>query len=218
MEIKLADKIHIVDQDSGRRANLAFGLAHGGLQAQIYESYTEFMDFAASEGVLFLEDGALGPTRETAQGFFASVQLTIPTVLYGLEPPVWKVVTAMRSGAIDYLAMPFDVDQVLGTLSRLGSELSIHSKLLLRRRRALARVATLSPRERNVLELLIHGNCNKTIASTLGISPRTVEVHRANMLTKLKARASADAVRIGIYAGLEEGSDATALIQHGADF
>jgi two-component system response regulator FixJ len=110
----------------------------------------------------------------------------------------------MLSGAIDYLEWPMGSDALEAALQRLGSEGARQAKLQRRKADALSRVAALTPREMDVLERLVGGSSNKLIAQDLGISPRTVEIHRGNMMSRLNAESISDAIRIGVYAGLGE--------------
>ena len=110
----------------------------------------------------------------------------------------------MLAGATGFLRWPFDDREFIDTLNRMSNE----GELRVRRERMLfeakTQVESLSRRERQVLTALIGGLSNKQIGEALEISPRTVEIHRSHMMTKLKARSVADAVRMALYAGLDE--------------
>lgn len=192
-------KIHVVDCDSRRRAKIAFELRAVDLSAEIYENVDEALAADPKDGILLLND-ELQPSIAEQK----SHAIAIPFALYGEDPSVSQVVDAMLTGAIDYLEWPFAADRVADALTRFENDQNSPAQTAARRRRAVSAVEALSSREQAVLQQMVRGASNKEIAANLGISPRTVEVHRANMLLKLQAKSSADAVRTGIYAGLDE--------------
>lgn len=196
---EVGKKIHIVDSDTKRRAKIAFALQAADIRAEIYESIDEAVDADPSEGLLLLHD-ELDPISVDEN----SRRIAIPFALYGKEPSVSQVVDAMLTGAVDYLEWPFETGRVADTLARYENDLNSVSRAMTRQRQAQNAIHALSPRELEVLRQMVNGAANKEIAANLGISPRTVEVHRANVLLKTGAKSSADAVRIGIYAGLDE--------------
>ncbi len=133
----------------------------------------------------------------------AASAIWLPIVAVDIEPNTRRTVAAIKAGALDYLALPLDPDRLRQTLDRLEEEAL---ELVTARRRmveARGRISNLSSREREVLDWLTEGSSNKAIARELDISPRTVEIHRANMMTKLGASHAAEAVRLKIEAQLE---------------
>ena len=200
----MADRVHVIDPDVGRRARVSRELRAHSLHTEIYENLHEFLDVAPAEGLV------LAAADCTTQGqhlgeIIKTSGIDLPIVGYAENPAVEDVVEAMTAGAAGFLRWPFGDRELVHTLNRISEE----GGQRLRRERALsqarARVGALSPRERQVLTLLIAGLSNKRIGQTLEISPRTVEIHRSNMMTKLRARSVADAVKLGLYAGLDEG-------------
>lgn len=127
---------------------------------------------------------------------FAAAQCWIPMVAIGEGATVRGVVRAMSSGAADYIDWPGEAHLLLPALraAQGGGKRSVHAPA--RSAEALEALSKLSPRERQVLGLMADGMTNKVIARSLEISPRTVEIHRANMLEKLKSKSSADAIRL----------------------
>lgn len=200
---EFGDKIHIVDRDSRRRAKFAFDLTAVDRRAEIYENFEEVLDAGLTAGMLFVHDSEPGLYTQDVNGPVSN-GIAIPFALYGEQPSTSQVVDAMLSGAVDYLEWPFGVNRVTDAIARVQDDPHSFSRVRARRAKTVAQIGILSSRERAVLQQIILGSCNKKIAADLGISPRTVEVHRANMLTKLRARSSADAVRIAIYAGLDD--------------
>lgn len=171
------------------------------VHAEIYEDTSEFLRIMPSGGaVLMVEQRELGDFLAALRGRGRYYPLS----LYSDAPQPDMVVRAMREGALDYLRWPFEPDLLDDALRRLGDEGDRRRKVEVARARAHASVEQLTGRERDVLISLLHGNSNKQIAAELDLSPRTVEIYRKNVMRKLDARSTPDAVRIGIYAGLWE--------------
>jgi FixJ family two-component response regulator len=126
----------------------------------------------------------------------------MPVAFYSAQPRPEKVVNAMLSGATYYLQWPSPLGQLKGAVLRVARAGEEKARVERRKAAARQRVAALSEREREVLLGVTEGDSNKEIAIKLGISPRTVEIHRSNMLARLNARSTADAVRIGLDSGL----------------
>jgi FixJ family two-component response regulator len=127
----------------------------------------------------------------------------LPMVFYSEQPTAPQIVGAMLSGALDYLEWPFEAKLLNKTFDRLATEGEERTMKERRKAEAKMKVGALTPREREVLTLMVGGLANKENASVLDISRRTVEIHRGNMLRKLGATSTSDAVRIALYAGLE---------------
>lgn len=197
-------RIHVIDPDYRRRAQVARALHDRHCHAEIYEDVNEFRQSYSDGDVIFAADDGNGEGRsETVQAVHAS-GAALPIVAYASEPKLEKVVAAMLSGALDYLSWPFEPAALDLTFRRLTAEGEQRSQQERRLAHARAKVDSLSRREREVLSHLVKGLSNKGIGEALTISPRTVEIHRANMMRKLNARSASDAVRIALYAGLEE--------------
>ena len=111
-----------------------------------------------------------------------------------------RVVNAVRAGALDYIALPLEPNDLAVALAQAQRDASEQCAVQRRAVEARTKIDALSARERQVLEALANGSSNKIIARDLGISPRTVEIHRANMMTKLGAGHAADAVRLRLEA------------------
>lgn len=200
----MVDRIHVIDPDTRRRAQLACKLSTWRIHTEIYEDLEEFRLLKPSDGFVFAADGdtPCGPS-ELVEVLRMSGS-SLPVVMYAQEPALESVVNAMRSGALDYLQWPFDDNRLGSTFRRLDLEGNRKRQDEQLRGSARAKVNDLTLREREVLILLIQGMSNKQVARELGISPRTVEIHRGNMMIKLAAQSAADAVRIGLYAGLDD--------------
>ena len=188
--------LHIVGGDSRSRAEqarIAFALGH---HAEVYGDLGELIERPPDEGLILAADEDLAvPARMLVDRLSAS-GIWLPMMLAAHEPTVERAVEVIKAGALDYLALPLE----MGSFARrLGSILGEAEAFTRRRRREIeARhaIGQLSRREREVLELLSEGCSNKEVARNLSISPRTVEIHRGNMMAKLGAGHAADAVRL----------------------
>lgn len=127
----------------------------------------------------------------------------LPLIAVENDPRPGRIVEAIKGGALDYLSLPLDPDRFERCLTRIEKEAEVFGAARRRMIEARDRIASLSVREREVLEWLAQGSSNKVIARELDISPRTVEIHRANMMHKLGARHAAEAVRLKLEAKLE---------------
>jgi two-component system response regulator FixJ len=127
---------------------------------------------------------------------------TIPVIVITGHGDVPLAVEAMKIGAVDFLEKPFDDERLIASVRSALNARETAEKYGAKRADLLERLATLSHRERQVLEGLVAGNPNKTIASELAISPRTVEIYRAHVMTKMQAASLPDLVRMAIIAGI----------------
>jgi two-component system, LuxR family, response regulator FixJ len=200
----MVDRIHVIDSDARRRAQVSRELSIWNMHAEIYEDLEEFHQMNPSDGFVFtVEAQDISDTADLIQ----SIRLngsSLPVVVYAEQPAIENVVSAMRSGALDYVRWPFDARRLDSAFQRLNSDGNRMRQREQLRSAAATRISRLTGREREVLVRLVQGMSNKQTALALQISPRTVEIHRGNMMTKLNARSAADAVRVALYAGLDE--------------
>lgn len=194
--------IHVIDPDSRRRARIAFELAHRDLHAEIYESLAEFGSRIPDEGAIFVADEP-GCCPSELKAMLDRLGSSLPVAAYAADPVPQRIVDAMLHGALDYLRWPFDPKLLQTAMTRLAGEGERRASRAQRGASARAAIDHLSGREHEVLELMVEGDSNKEIGRRLGISPRTVEIHRGNMMRKLNARSTSDAVRLAMYAGLD---------------
>lgn len=194
--------IHFVDSDIRTRAEgarLALMLGH---HAEVYASVAEITKLPPREGIVVARDFALPGGSAEVLAALSSSGVWLPTVISSEDGAVPRVVEAIRAGAIDYLLLPLEAAQFTAMLERAMPRAAVEGQSRRRVLEARDRIAALSDRERDVLTLLVDGGSNKQIARELDISPRTVEIHRANMMEKLGARHVAQAVRLSIEAGM----------------
>jgi two-component system response regulator FixJ len=130
------------------------------------------------------------------------LKLAIPVIVITGHGDVPLAVEAMKIGALDFLEKPFDDEVLLASVRSALSQLDQDQKRRAERGEIEARLASLSNRERDVLEGLVAGHANKQIAYDLGISPRTIEIYRANLMTKMQAASLSDLVRMALVAGI----------------
>jgi two-component system response regulator FixJ len=192
--------VHIVDDDEAVRQSLAFMLSAAGLPVRLYESATAFLAELenAQNGCLITDIRMPDMTGIDLLHELRSKACSLPAIVITGHGDVPLAVEAMKAGAIDFIEKPFDEAEILR---------AVRMALERRDRRekpdepeVLTRLASLSERERQVLEGLVTGHPNKTIAHDLGISPRTVEVYRANLMTKMQAKSLSDLIRMAILA------------------
>ena len=194
--------LHIVCGDSRSRAEQArivFALGH---HAEVYGELGELLDRPPLEGIVMAADGGEpGMARELIRRL-GDAGMWLPVIIVSPHPETEQVVDAIKAGALDYLRLPLEMGSFARRLHGVLAEASQHVEGRRREVEARRAIALLSRREREVLELLSAGCSNKEIARRLDISPRTVEIHRGNMMTKLRAGHAADAVRLWLDARL----------------
>ncbi len=202
----MVSHIHIIDRDARRRAEAARAIMAISHHAEIYESHAEFCQRPRETGIVLIEEGE----AEIMLTQTATPELGLPVIVFAESPQTESIVDAIKAGAVDYLEWPIATENLRGAIGR--AELDQFRIIARQRRRAEARRRTnsLSTREIEVLLGIVEGGSSKSIGEALKISARTVEVHRANVMRKLGARSSADAVRIALHAGFEVGYDIAA--------
>lgn len=192
--------VHIVDDDEAVRQSLAFLLGSAGLTVRVYESATAFLASlsAVRKGCIVTDVRMPDMSGIELLQQLRSKACNLPAIVITGHGDVPLAVEAMKAGAVDFIEKPFDQEAILNAVrSALNRDTSEHGG---DGAAVVARLATLSERERQVLEGLVAGHPNKTIAHDLGISPRTVEVYRANLMTKMAARSLSELIRMAIIA------------------
>ncbi|MGZ3349075.1 MAG: response regulator transcription factor [Xanthobacteraceae bacterium] len=194
--------MHIVDDPAVRRS-LERLLDAAGFHVVSYQSPAAFLNAASglSAGCVLLDFRMPGVDGLEVQARLNRLRVNLPVIVMTGHGDVPSAVRAMKAGAVDFLEKPFD-DETL--LNAIGGAFAKTSRLIGDREaeRAAQRIATLSPREREVLDALLAGRPNKVIAFDLNISVRTVEVHRARMMERLGTKQFADAIRLAVMAKL----------------
>ncbi|GLI98137.1 response regulator transcription factor [Sphingobium sp. BS19] len=196
--------IFIVDDDEGIRRSVSFLLKTSGYSVQTFSGGLEFLKVAASldTGCVLLDvrmpdiDGLAVQRRLHEEG------IMLPVIIMTGHGDIDMAVTAMRAGAIDFIEKPFDKATLIASLDRAKAQAQTSLTVITQREHALSRLNILTDRERDVLRGLVAGLPNKTIAYDLGISPRTVEIHRSNLMLKLNVRSLSEVLRIAFQAGV----------------
>ena len=196
--------VYVVDDDPAVRRSTSFLLTTRGIRSRVFGSAGDFLDAAdcLERGCLLLDVRMPEQWGAEIQAELARRQIDFPTIVMTGHGNVVTAVRAMKLGAIDFLEKPFDDETLFSALDRAFAILDDHKRLAERNEQAVRRIAALSPRETDVLRGLVAGLPNKIIAHRLGLSTRTVEMHRAKMMAKLGLRALPDALRLAYRAGL----------------
>lgn len=202
----MSDKtvIHVIDDDTAMRESLAFLLDVNGYKPRVHESAGAFLNEAIADTPCCIVSDIRMPGMNGIELVrkLKSQGSMCPVILITGHGDVALAVEAMKAGAVDFIEKPFD-DEIL--LNAIRSALAARPDAAVEssaRKEAEARLAELSPRERDVLQGLVAGKINKVIAHDLSISPRTVEVYRANLMAKTGARSMSELMRIALAAGL----------------
>lgn len=192
--------VHIIDDESAMRQSLAFLLSMTGSAVQTYDSAASFLDQlpAAQRGCIVTDVRMPGMSGLELQQRLNAMEVELPVIVITGHGDIPMAVEAMRLGAVDFIEKPFDSDVLLTAVRSALSKQAQEGQLALEASDARQRAQSLSTRERQVLDHLISGRRNKGIARELGISPRTVEVHRAKLMAKMQATSLSDLVRMTI--------------------
>ena len=196
--------VYLVDDDEAIRHSASFMLRHAGFFVQTYSGGVDFLDTAdLSRPASVLLDVRM-PDMDglTVLQKLKERGATVPVIVLTGHGDVKTAVDAMKLGASDFLEKPYEKQALLNALGQAFDQIEAGEATLDRQAKAVARLADLTPREREVLENLVQGLTNKGIADALGISTRTVEIHRANMMQKLQADSLSSALKIAFAAGL----------------
>ena len=201
--------VHLVDDEEAIRRSAGFMLKTSGFEVQTYESGVELLKKAGTltPGCILLDIRMPGMDGLEVQAGLQKKGVTLPVIIMTGHGDVTLAVKAMKGGAIDFIEKPFEKAVLLSALEH-GIQRLRNSRLHRERgEQAAVQLQVLTAREREVLDGLAQGLPNKTIAYDLGISPRTVEIHRANLMSKLGVRSLSEALRIAFAAQSETGGD-----------
>jgi two-component system response regulator FixJ len=198
--------VYIVDDDASIRSSLRFLLQHAGFRSIAFESGEAFLAAAPriEPGCVLLDVRLSGADGLTVQQELRQRGLRFPVVIITGHGEVPIAVSAMKAGAIDFLSKPLSRDDLLSVVELASARLDDETALQCHAEAAGVRLNVLTPREMQVMQFLSLGLPNKSIAYDLGISSRTVEVHRSNIMHKLGVKNFPEALRIAYAAGLPE--------------
>jgi two-component system response regulator FixJ len=197
-------KVYVIDDDEAMRDSLNFLLESAGFNVALFETALKFLgalpglDFGCVVSDVRMPgvDGIELLKRMQAD------KSSFPIVIMSGHGDIPLAVEAMKLGAVDFLEKPFEDDRLIGMIEAAIRQAEPAAKSEAVTQDIAARIATLSPRERQVMDGLIAGLSNKLIARDYDISPRTIEVYRANVMTKMQANSLSELVRLAMRAGL----------------
>jgi two-component system response regulator FixJ len=199
-----AGVVHVIDDDEGLRESLLFLLRTAGIEVQGHASATDFLEVlsTASLGCIVSDVRMPGMTGIELLRRLKELKIAVPVIVVTGHGDVPLAVEAMKFGAVDFLEKPFDDEVLLASVRAALQQRAGETKRQTERAEIDSRLAALSSRERDVLGGLVAGHANKQIAFELGISPRTVEIYRANLMNKMKAGSLSELVRMALIAGI----------------
>jgi len=201
-----SEVVHVIDDDADVRQSLAFLLSTAGIAVRVHESAIAFLQALPTiEGGCIVTDVRMpGMDGIALQRRLKADKSSIPVIVMTGHGDIALAVEAMKAGAVDFIEKPFDDDALIGAIKTALSRGRESSE----RRSAASvvrdRLKLLSDRERQVLDGLVAGKPNKIIAYDLGISPRTVEIYRANVMTKMQADSLSALVRMALQDGADD--------------
>jgi two-component system response regulator FixJ len=195
-------KVYLVDDEPAVRRSVGFMLKTSGFDVQPYESGIELLKQASTlePGCILLDIRMPGMDGLEVQQALRQRGIVHPIVIMTGHGDVSLAVQAMKAGAVDFIEKPFEKAVLLEAIGLAVDRVKRSGASRARASDAAVRLKVLTPRERDVLDGLAQGLPNKTIAYDLGISPRTVEIHRANVMSKLGVRSLSEALRIAFAA------------------
>ena len=196
--------VHVIDDDEAVRHSLAFLLRTANVQVETYESAMAFLEnLAKTTGGCVITDVRMpGMSGMDLLQRLRELKVSLPVIVITGHSDVPLAVQAMKGGAADFIEKPFDDEVLLAAVrSALNVQATDHERQAIRAA-INDRLAVLSNRERQVLEGLVAGHPNKTIAYDLRISPRTIEIYRAHVMTKMEATSLSDLVRMALVGGI----------------
>ena len=195
------DYVYVVDDDADIRDSMRLLLEVAGFKVRCFTSARHFLaDDHPKHGCLITDVRMPDMSGLDLQVEVTRRHIGLPVIIITGHGDVPLAVQAMKAGAIDFLEKPFDDDLMLASVRRameVGSQARSRSA---ESQAAKELLSSLTPRERSVLDKLVQGRSNKIVAHELGISPRTVEIHRAHIMTKMEASSLSDLVRLVLAA------------------
>jgi two-component system response regulator FixJ len=200
-------KVYVIDDDEAMRHSLEFLLGSVDYEVTLFESAQVFLDGIAKRefGCVVSDVRMPGIDGIELLRRLQTLNCRFPVVIMTGHGDVPLAVEAMKLGAVDFLEKPFDDDLLISMIDSGLKRAEPEARNEAATREIAERVATLSPRERQVMDGLVAGLSNKAIAREYDISPRTIEVYRANVMTKMQAGSLSELVRLAMRAGALKG-------------
>ncbi|MGH6894172.1 MAG: response regulator transcription factor [Dongiaceae bacterium] len=194
--------VFVVDDDAAIRDSLTLLLEGHGFMVECFESGQDFLDRIGPDrrGCALIDVQMPGMGGLDVQQRLSQTMIALPVVIITGHAEVPIAVKAMKAGALDFIEKPFEADVLLAAIRRGFAAAAARRPIAVERQAARAKIDRLTSREQEVFHRLAAGKPNKIIAFELGISPRTVEVHRARVMEKLDARSLSEIVRLALAA------------------
>src|SRR5579863_644142 len=197
-------KVYVIDDDAAMRDSLNFLLEAADFDVTLFDNARKFLDVLPGLAIGCVVSDVRMPGIDGIELLkrMKALNSKFPIVIITGHGDVPLAVEAMKLGAVDFLEKPFDDDRLVGMIGAAirGNEPALKDEAVTHD--LAARIASLSPRERQVMDGLIAGLSNKLIARDYDISPRTIEVYRANVMTKMQASSLSELVRLAMRTGL----------------
>jgi two-component system response regulator FixJ len=194
--------VHVIDDDEAVRSSLEFLLRTANIDVRTYDSAVAFLAKFKPDGRGCIITDVRMPDMSGIELLrrLREMSIDLPVIVITGHGDISLAVEAMKVGAVDFLEKPFEDDRVLASIASALDRSREEGARGAERAQIRERMASLSQRERQVLDGLVAGSPNKNIAFDLGISARTVEVYRANVMTKMEANSLSELVRMAIIA------------------
>ena len=197
--------VHVIDDDASFRRAMERRLKHAGYEVATYASAHHLLDRLPSEsvpGCILLDVQIPGMGGPELQARLSGLGSTLPIIFLTGHPDIPTTVRAIKAGANDFLTKPVSSDELFQAIERAIAHHEVTFGLKSNLNMVRARIATLTPREREVFELVIRGDTNKQIARALGCSERTIKAHRQKVMEKMQVHTLAELVSVAERAGV----------------
>ncbi|HEX8622038.1 MAG TPA: response regulator FixJ [Allosphingosinicella sp.] len=194
--------VHVIDDDDSARESLEFLIDCAGMRVRGYPSALAFLDSIdrREHGCIVTDVRMPDMTGLELVARLKEIGVADPVIVITGHADVPMAIQAMKQGVADFIEKPFSDETILDSIRAALARQESESQDLAQRAAIRERLASLSPRERDVLDGLVEGHANKAIAFDLSISARTVEVYRANLMTKMQASSLSELVRMAMVA------------------
>ncbi|AUB81283.1 response regulator transcription factor [Candidatus Thiodictyon syntrophicum] len=203
-----ASTVFVVDDDQAMRTSLQWLIESTGMKVLTFESADAFLAgyYPGRAGCLLVDVRMPGMSGLELQAYLTREGYRLPVIIITGHGDVAMAVKAMKAGAMDFIEKPFHDEDLLRSIRR-ALEYDQRQRVGQAAREDLqARLADLTPREHEVMGMVTDGKSNREIAAALGVTPKTVEAHRARVMEKMRAESLAELVRMALIAGREEGA------------
>ena len=204
--------VHVIDDDARFLTAMERRLKHAGYEVATYLSAQHLLDRLPSESVrscILLDVQIPGLNGPALQSRLSELGSTLPIIFLTGHPDIPTTVRAIKAGANDFLTKPVSSDDLLRAIERAIAHHELTRDLKSKLDMVRARIAALTPRERQVFELVIRGNTNKRIARALGATERTVKAHRHRVMMKMQVETLAELVSVAERAGVRASANGT---------